>query len=298
MHFFLLSPIALYIAGSSKIKSFKSSSIINNDYIIRVIGSKIDLDRFYGNTDTAAVINELIEISQPDLDTKTIFLWPEGIIPNINQKEIKEFEFLFDKKFNKNHLLAIGINDFQKERNQNIFYNTFSIYDHKLNLITDYKKIKLVPFGEFLPFEKILSQIGLKSLTNNYQSFSGGESREIITISEKEFDIKILPLICYEIIYSGKIFKDSNFDYVINISEDGWFGNSIGPYQHFTHSIFRAIESGKYLIRSANNGISATINPIGLIEKKLNLVDLVILIFMKLEILMKLYFQNMGIKCF
>ena len=267
--FFLLSPIALYIAGLSKIKSFQLSSITNNDYIIRAVGTKIDLDRFYGNTDTAAVINELIEISQPDLETKIIFLWPEGIIPNINQKEIQEFEFLFDKKFNENHFLAIGINDFQKDKNQNKFYNTFSIYDHKLNLITDYKKVKLVPFGEFLPFEKILSKIGLKSLTNNYQSFSGGESREIIVISEKEFDIKILPLICYEIIYSGKIFNDSNFDYIINVSEDGWFGNSIGPYQHFAHSIFRAIESGKYLIRSANNGISATISPIGFIEKKI-----------------------------
>ena len=267
--FFLLSPIALYITGSSKIKSFQLSSIINNDYVIRAIGSQIDLERFYGNTNTTAVINELIEISEPDLETKTIFLWPEGIIPNVNQKEIKEFEFLFDKKFNENHLLAIGINNFQKEKNQKKFYNTLSIYDHKLNLITDYKKLKLVPFGEFLPLEKILSKIGLKSLTNNYHSFSSGESREILIISEKEFDIKILPLICYEIIYSGKIFNDSNFDYIINVSEDGWFGNSIGPYQHFVHSIFRAIESGKYLIRSANNGISATINPIGFIEKKI-----------------------------
>ena len=87
----------------------------------------------------------------------------------------------------------------------------------------------------------------MKSLTNNYQSFSAGEIREIISINDN-FDIKILPLICYEIIYSGNIFNDSNFDYIINVSEDGWFGNSIGPYQHFVHSIFRAIENGKYLI--------------------------------------------------
>ena len=79
--------------------------------------------------------------------------------------------------------------------------------------------------------------------------------------------VKILPLICYEIIYSGKIFDNYNFDYIINISEDGWFGDSIGPHQHFSHAIFRAIESGKYLIRSANNGISAIINPVGSIEK-------------------------------
>jgi len=61
-------------------------------------------------------------------------------------------------------------------------------------------------------------------------------------------NFNFIPLICYEIIYSGKIYPildDTSF--IINISEDGWFGNSIGPYQHFSHSIFRAIEEGKTL---------------------------------------------------
>ena len=97
------------------------------------------------------------------------------------------------------------------------------------------------------------------------------KKRKIININQNNFDMKILPLICYEIIYSGKIFNDQEFDYIINISEDGWFGNSIGPFQHFTHSIFRAVESGKYLIRSANNGITAIINPTGFVEKKIPL---------------------------
>ena len=83
--------------------------------------------------------------------------------------------------------------------------------------------------------------------------------------------MKILPLICYEIIYSGKIFTNSNFDYIVNISEDGWFGKSIGPDQHFTHSIFRAIESGKYVLRSVNNGTTAIINPLGVIEQKVDM---------------------------
>ena len=265
----LLSPVLLYSVGLSNIKSFQSSNNVKNNYVIRIIGSKVNLDRFYGNSDTVEIINELIEISQPNLETKTIFLWPEGIIPNVNQSEIKKFEYLFNKKFSNNHLLVIGINSYKKKKNENYFYNTLSIYDHKLDLITDYKKVKLVPFGEFLPFEKILGKIGLKSLTNNYQSFSSGKSREILSINEKNFNLKILPLICYEIIYSGNIFKNSNFDFIINVSEDGWFGDSIGPHQHFTHSVFRAIESGKYLLRSANNGISAIINPTGSIEKKI-----------------------------
>ena len=83
--------------------------------------------------------------------------------------------------------------------------------------------------------------------------------------------MKILPLICYEIIYTGKIFTNNEFDYIVNISEDGWFGKSIGPEQHFIHSIFRAIESGKYVLRSANNGTTAIINPLGVIEQKIDI---------------------------
>lgn len=151
------------------------------------------------------------------------------------------------------------------------YFNSLSVYDHNLNIINSYNKIDLVPFGEFLPFEKILSKIGLKTITNNYQSFSRGDERNIIEIIVDNQSLKVLPLICYEIIYSGKIFKNDNFDYIINISEDGWFGQSIGPYQHFEHSIYRAIESGKYVLRSANNGISAIINPLGIVEKQVDL---------------------------
>ena len=267
--FFLLSPIILYVVGSSKIKTFQSSELFQNDYVIRAIGSNIDLGRFYGNTDTVSVIDELIELSEPNLDNRTLFIWPEGIIPNTNHLELKDYDFLFKNKFNKNHLLGIGINSYQNDIDKDRFYNSFSFYDHEINLINIYNKVNLVPFGEFLPFEKILGRIGLKSLTNNYQSYSRGKNREIISITQNNFDIKLLPLICYEIIYSGKIFNNPEFDYIINISEDGWFGDSVGPHQHFTHSIFRAIESGKYLIRSANNGISAIINPMGIIEKEI-----------------------------
>ena len=85
------------------------------------------------------------------------------------------------------------------------------------------------------------------------------------------FSVRLLPLICYEIIYSGNIFNSRDFDFIINISEDGWFGQSIGPHQHFVHSIYRAIESGKYVLRSANNGITAIVNPLGVVEKQVDL---------------------------
>ena len=73
---FLLSPILFFKLGSNNISSFELSKSVKNEYVIRTIGTKINLDRFYGNSDTAEVINELIKISQPDKNTKTVFLWP------------------------------------------------------------------------------------------------------------------------------------------------------------------------------------------------------------------------------
>ena len=123
-----------------------------------------------------------------------------------------------------------------------------------------YNKNKLVPFGEFLPFENFFRKIGLKKVTQGYQSFSADNERKILSIDQ----LKFLPLICYEIIYSGKINPyQYDYDFILNISEDGWFGKSIGPEQHLSHSIFRSIEEGKNVFRSTNNGLSAHINPKG-----------------------------------
>ena len=264
--FFIFLTISFYVYGNSYKDTFSKTLVKDYDYKLRVIGSNIGLKRFYENTDITSVLQELIKISNPEASVKTIFVWPEGILPDIYQDELIQYGGLFNEKFNKNHFLILGINS--RDTSKRIdFFNSFSLYDNELNLLDSYNKIKLVPFGEFLPFEKILGSLGLKSLTNNYQSFSKGNMRNIIKINKGEFSLKILPLICYEIIYSGELFDNSNFDLIVNISEDGWFGQSIGPKQHFAHSIFRAIESGKYVLRSANNGIAAIINPLGEIQE-------------------------------
>ena len=183
-------------------------------------------------------------------------------------KDMNFYKDLFLNNFKKDDLIIIGMNSVEKKNNEDLLFNTMVIFNNKLDIIQSYNKVNLVPFGEFIPFENILSLIGFKTITNSYQSFSKGNNRTPFNIKIKEKILKLLPLICYEIIYSGKLSKNNDFDYIINISEDGWFGNSVGPEQHFAHSIFRSIESGKYIIRSANNGISAVINPMGAVEKK------------------------------
>ena len=264
---FIIIFISFYSFGHFYNKNFYKAESQAYEYKIKIIGSNISLDRFYLNTDINTIIEDLIKLSDPKKNEKTIFIWPEGMFADISREKFSEYSFLFEEKFNENHILITGTNNQTSNNRSKNYFNSLSVYDNELNLLDSYNKINLVPFGEFLPFKNILDKTGLKPLTNNYQSFSKGDLREIIEIKKKNFSLRILPLICYEIIYSGNLFDSINFDLIINISEDGWFGKSIGPKQHFDHSIFRAIESGKYILRSANNGIAAIINPVGVVEK-------------------------------
>ena len=122
-----------------------------------------------------------------------------------------------------------------------------------------------------MPFEKILSRFGLKKITKGYYSFSSGDIRTTINLGNKFNENLILPLICYEIIYSGKIKERNQLPALaVNVSEDAWFGESIGPYQHFSKAIYRAIEEGIFIARSANKGISGFIDPNGRVLKSLD----------------------------
>ncbi len=158
-----------------------------------------------------------------------------------------------------------GINT--KDKKSDKYFNSLVITNNKFEILQKYNKKKLVPFGEFLPFETFLNKLGFKKITEGNFSFSNGAEQKNILID----NLNILPLICYEIIFTELIQQGSkNTNLIINISEDGWFGESIGPHQHFAKAIFRSIEANSFLARSANKGISAIINNKGEIIKKLN----------------------------
>ena len=295
---FLILTILFYFHGFIYKEKFQKIVPKTYDYKIRAIGSNISLNRFYSDVDTISVIKDLIKISKPRSNEKTIFIWPEGILPNITQEDLIEYSWLFEENFSQNHLLIVGVNSQIVKNGSKDYYNSISVYDNKLNLLNSYNKINLVPFGEFLPFENFLKKIGLRSLTNNYQSFSRGDQRKVIEILQPYFKLKILPLICYEIIYSGKLFNNFDFDFIVNISEDGWFGKSIGPKQHFSHTILRAIESGKYIIRSSNNGITGIINPLGNVEKSVSYSDSGFIDLEEIRVIQPTIFSIYGNKIF
>ena len=229
---------------------------------IKLVSPKFNIERFFINEPVEDKINELFEISYP-LDKDLLLIFPEGMT---NIHEINQLDSNFNKISNQltpNSKIILGITLDDKER----IFNSLAIFNKEFKLEDIYNKNNLVPFGEFLPFEKFLKKFGLKKITHGYRSFSSSTERNILKVGTMSF----LPLICYEIIFSGKLNKNKNeYDFILNISEDGWFGNSIGPIQHFSHSIFRSIEEGKDVLRVANNGISAHISLNGKLEKKIN----------------------------
>jgi apolipoprotein N-acyltransferase len=227
----------------------------------------------YNEKDEIEHLEHLIKISSPEKDKKTIFIWPEGALHRTYLQDINIYEDLFDKNFSENHLIILGINNVADSliSDSQKYYNSLVILNSKLTVLSVYNKINLVPFGEFLPVENFFSKLGFKKITSGYNSFSPGAKREIINLGSLFNEKLILPLICYEIIYPGDIKRNNQFpDLAINISEDAWFGKSIGPDQHFTKAIYRAVEEGIFIARSANKGISAFINPNGKVIKSLN----------------------------
>lgn len=148
-------------------------------------------------------------------------------------------------------------------------YNSAYVIDHQGSLLGVYDKIHLVPFGEYLPFQRVLEGIGLMQLTKVAGGFIPGDRRRPLTIPGAP---SVLPLICYEIVFPDEaVPRGERPGWLLNLTNDGWFGDSAGPYQHFQQARIRAVEQGLPLVRAANTGISAVVDPLGRIVRELPL---------------------------
>ena len=255
-----------YIYGNYVINQNKNLlENINEKTYVKIISPNFNLEYGLSKDDVEKRLEKLIRFSDPDEEKKTLFIWPEGVFSGYSYDEIFPFKELILKNFSIKHHIIFGTN--RLDSSLGGFYNSMIVVNNNFEIIQSYNKRKLVPFGEFLPFEKILNNFGLKKITEGHGSFLWGEEKNNLTID----NLNILPLICYEVIFSDFVKKsDINTNLIVNISEDGWFGDSIGPDQHFAKSIFRAIENNTFLLRSANKGVSAIIDNKGKIIKQLN----------------------------
>jgi len=193
-------------------------------------------------------------------------IWPESAFQFdakiLNNKSFNFFDWLEDDQ-----ILITGAT--RREYKDNKLFNIFnsSYFINQNNDIIDYyDKVKLVPFGEYIPLRNFLR---LKKMTSGSLDFISGLNSNVINL-DNNF-IKIGMLICYEIIFSGNIINGPRPDFLINLTNDAWYRKSVGPVQHLSAARARAIEEGVTVLRIANTGISAVIGPSGKYIKKLPL---------------------------
>ena len=148
-------------------------------------------------------------------------------------------------------------------------YNSIFVMNDQARLLEVYDKVRLVPFGEYLPLQGFLEAIGLEQLTRLRGGFAAGDTHGALPA---EGAPPFSPLICYEVIFPHWVRGDhGDPGWLLNLTNDAWFGQSSGPYQHFHQARVRAVEQGLPVVRAANTGISATIDAYGRVVARLGL---------------------------
>ena len=152
------------------------------------------------------------------------------------------------------------------------YFNAIQVVAHGGIILDSYDKVHLVPFGEYLPFDSVLERLGVQHFVHVPGGFTAGVVRRLLDVPGLP---PVVPLICYEAIFPGEVIPPGlgakRPGLLLNVTNDGWFGQTAGPYQHLAQARLRSIEEGLPLVRAANTGISAIVDPYGRILAELSL---------------------------
>jgi apolipoprotein N-acyltransferase len=193
----------------------------------------------------------------------TILIWPESAFPFFLTREADAMAQIADLLPKGTVLITGSVRapDLPPGTRITRAYNSIYVIDHDGGVLAVYDKLHLVPFGEFLPYQDLMEKLGFEQLTRIQGGFIPGTVRHALEVPSAP---RALPLICYEAIFPGDVAgRDERPGWIVNLTNDGWFGISTGPYQHMEQARMRAIELGLPLVRSANTGISAVVDPVG-----------------------------------
>jgi apolipoprotein N-acyltransferase len=257
----LASLPTVWLAGDMRLASHPTRYVA--DVRLRIVQPNISQDDKWRADNAAQIFDDLLEMSRraPVNGIKpSHIIWPESAIP-----------FLIDESDADKRAIAAVIQDGQFLLTGAIrrslpdasadYFTSLLVFDHDADVVSKYDKWRLVPGGEFLPLAWFLEPLGFQRLVSLPGSFTGGTGPASIPVGKAGL---VAPVICYEVIFPDRLIdEDHRADWIVNITNDGWFGNSAGPHQHLSQARLRAIEQGLPLIRAANTGISAVFDPVG-----------------------------------
>ena len=276
-------PLALGIAVLVAVGGFgvwrlaRSPTRLVDGVHLRIMQPNLPQDVRFNYSAKQQVMNRYIALSDrassaqsQGMGGTTQLIWPESPFPFFLTREADALAQISNLLPQGSVLItgAIRLADPDNPAQSGV-YNSIYVIDHTGSIAAVYDKVHLVPFGEYLPFEHILQRLGLEELTQQRGGFLAGDRHRLIGIPGAP---TALPLICYEVIFPGEVMPPGKRPgWIVNVTNDGWFGISTGPYQHFEQARVSAIELGLPLARAANTGISAVVDPLGRIVNSLPL---------------------------
>jgi len=191
----------------------------------------------------------------PSID---LVAWPES--PSPFREADPRFQRLMKELTRQTHSPAVvgNIGYWDGPRTPEIF-NSAEFVAPDGHFIGRYDKIHLVPFGEYVPYKGLISFAG--TLTQGVSNFSRGGVRKVFTSNSHRFGV----FICYEAVFADEVrhFARNGAEVFVNISDDGWYGDTSAPWQHFNMARMRSIENRRWIVRATNSGVTAAVDPYG-----------------------------------
>lgn len=243
-------------------------AIANVDGVrIRIVQPNISQDSKWRDENARAIFDQLLEMSAraaPDGTSPTHIIWPETavtfLIDESAAAQVELADLLGGTRTLVTGALRRDINTSGDGEDDKVF-NSILTFDGSGKVVARYDKWRLVPGGEFLPFEWALEPLGFRKVVTVPGSFAAGPGPVSLAVPgapDAGFGV------CYEAIFPDHfIDPQKRPGWLINVTNDGWFGNSTGPHQHLAQARLRSIEQGLPMVRAANTGISAVIDPYG-----------------------------------
>lgn len=263
----VLSALGFYIYGHVRLAG---ASTAGTGVMIRIVQPNIPQSEKWDPARVWVNFDKLLEATLPPPDKPhdgpTLIVWPETAVTDfmIQQQAARDAIRIVLNQYNGAVVLAAGQLRADKREGGEAYYNSIVFYDRMMNITGVYDKSHLVPFGEYMPLDRYLPVAPLVGFSG-FEKGRGADVSTLPLIMPGDAPLNVAPLICYEVIFPGAVINRAlkRPDLMVNVTNDAWYGDSAGPRQHLSIARLRAIEEGLPLVRAANTGISALIDPYG-----------------------------------